>query len=1068
MNNNTQDVSIAIRFDASEFKTKGQPAVDRFVSHSESQLKRLGVQLREINAQLQKHEQLVERGNAKRLAQQEAQARRLELVQARSSARLEEITRRSEAAKDLARERFHLREVTRLKKLEAQAQLSAQNTASSAIAFSRSAVLAVVAVTVAAAAGIAKLGKESLDSFKEQDRLINVLRSSEETLDNAKRKYSELFQEGQKLVGLTGRDLVESYAFLKLSLDGSAESSEKLAKSFGKVKAIFNDFDPRKASFNISQLIKEKVQITDLRELETQVPGATRGLFSEFGVKNVEQLRKELTKLNPTISELQERFAKVFDKLGAQTDNFKTRIAKIGAQFQESLVPFGAFLGSIGLQIINQLSPAFSDFGSRVGGFFSKIAPNFRAALTVAVEFFAEVLRGLNSLEERFGIFDKAASVVNRFFELTLLLNSGFTSVAQTIRTVLGGAIDWLRGSLSSFLGSLASAFEATAGFLPDSFGGDKSRGMVKMLREAQINAISFGGRNIPIPSSPYSSPTGGDDPRYNDFGGAGKSDKKNKAQKDAETRQNLIESGRQSRERLTRELNERDDAAFREARMSSQRLSRVSATVSADALVDERMSSQRLSRAALTQDYEEREKIIEKQREALEKLKPTLSNTQRFMQGLRGEADLLGQSFERFGDSIGRAFGDVRNLLSGLGSAVKQFFGDLLSATLRNVAASALAPILGRVPQLAGAGSNSFLTGGFAGGSGAAGILSGSSGLLSNLFGSGSSITTLSQQAQQRNSLLPFLNNSSITSLAQQANSIAAGGKVGFLSGLKSSFASALPFLGLSAGSSLGGRSTAGQILSGVGGTLGGLVGASILGIGGSIGKAFALSGALGPAALVAAPLLIAGGILLGRAKQRREDESLADSYWVAYKDRLISLTRDVRANRLDGDDALVEATRARQEAIDQISQIKTKSVRESRLKNQIGDVDRSFLEPLKRAVAEQKGRRSLDNSLVPEFATGGYVGGRIGEARHIIAHAGELVINRNQQTPGLVREAEAAGVPGVKGSSGGSNQPNIVVQYIIGTKEQSQIVVNGISSDAARKPLADHINKLSGLGYI
>jgi hypothetical protein len=182
-----------------------------------------------------------------------------------------------------------------------------------------------------------------------------------------------------------------------------------------------------------------------------------------------------------------------------------------------------------------------------------------------------------------------------------------------------------------------------------------------------------------------------------------------------------------------------------------------------------------------------------------------------------------------------------------------------------------------------------------------------------------------------------------------------------------------------------------------------------------------FAALGALGPIALAAAPIAIVGSILLGKAKQRKADERVVDTYWVEYSRVLKELTAGVNTDRIMGDDALSQAAEARQTAVDLIGQIKTKSVRESRLRNQIPQIDAYDLKNLQDAVAAQRSRlaqqgadmnrrRDLDSRLMPEFATGGIVPGPFGARTNIIAHAGEVVLNQQQiQTIGQKRTGAA-----------------------------------------------------------
>lgn len=352
---------------------------------------------------------------------------------------------------------------------------------------------------------------------------------------------------------------------------------------------------------------------------------------------------------------------------------------------------------------------------------------------------------------------------------------------------------------------------------------------------------------------------------------------------------------------------------------------------------------------------------------------------------------------------------------------------------------------------------SNLFSGGGSAAGTGASGAVALNS-TLTSAFGGLSYNTAAARSAGAAGVNLPIFNSVQIPGITTPGingagtvgiGSAAAAGKFS-LGSVGKQLAAAAPFLGFSLGAAAGGQSTAGSLLGGIGGSLGGLVLAASTGaLGGSLGSAFALSGALGPAALIAAPLLIGASILLGRAKQRKQDEPLADSYWVAYKDRLIELTSAVKRGSIDGDDALAEAAKARAEAVAAISSIKTKSVRESRLRNQIPDVDRLFLEPLKQAAADQKNRVSLASKLIPEFAVGGVVPGAPGEPRLILAHGGEIIANPRQQTPELVDAAARAGVPGLRDMQGaGTGTKEMQVTLVIGTDAQNQMFVNGANS--------------------
>lgn len=267
------------------------------------------------------------------------------------------------------------------------------------------------------------------------------------------------------------------------------------------------------------------------------------------------------------------------------------------------------------------------------------------------------------------------------------------------------------------------------------------------------------------------------------------------------------------------------------------------------------------------------------------------------------------------------------------------------------------------------------------------------------------------------------FLNQSRLSQAARtppfvaQAGTAAAGAaaKGSLLQGL----APLAPLLGLSLGSQLGGQSGLGRVLGGAGGLLlGGSVLAAaapgaITGLLGAIGFGGTNSAILGsaiagfltnPITILAGIGLLIGSFFLGRAKQRRQDERNADAIWKAEADRLAELTRLVNADRIDGAQALAEAAQLRQQTIAALNQIKTKSVRESRLKNQLADVDRVYVVPLKEAVERQQKRKGINDLLLPTFAGGGFTGRVPGvfdgaDDKLIRVTGNEVVLNPHQQ---------------------------------------------------------------------
>ena len=290
------------------------------------------------------------------------------------------------------------------------------------------------------------------------------------------------------------------------------------------------------------------------------------------------------------------------------------------------------------------------------------------------------------------------------------------------------------------------------------------------------------------------------------------------------------------------------------------------------------------------------------------------------------------------------------------------------------------------------------------------------------------------------------------------------------FIAGIGGAGGLALGVTGATLGVGLGGTSGLGKVLGGIGGGILG-VGAGIaataagLAIAGGVSLSVALFpilAALGGAALIAAPFIVAA-ILLGRASQRKKDEALADSYWKSAADQIVDLTRKVNSDKIDGQDALTEALALRQQAVQQIGTIKTASVRESRLAHQIPDLDRVYIEPLKKAVEAQARRRATGQSIIPEFATGGTVRGIDRGYDSVLARLrpGEVVLTREQQARiGGEGALRLAGVPGFAegGFVSGTSANAGMVIYLdvnlgVSPEDAGSLVVAGATTSQGQK---------------
>jgi hypothetical protein len=128
------------------------------------------------------------------------------------------------------------------------------------------------------------------------------------------------------------------------------------------------------------------------------------------------------------------------------------------------------------------------------------------------------------------------------------------------------------------------------------------------------------------------------------------------------------------------------------------------------------------------------------------------------------------------------------------------------------------------------------------------------------------------------------------------------------------------------------------------------------------------------------------------------------------------------------------------------QIGTLKTASVRESRLKNQVQDLQNVYQARIVPLIADQQERKRVasENALrlsqqVPEFARGGIVPGFDTGFDSVAAlmRPGEMVLTRGQQSAIAMRAGgdifSAAGVPGVQphaAFAGGGIVPSLAIQ--------------------------------------
>jgi hypothetical protein len=484
------------------------------------------------------------------------------------------------------------------------------------------------------------------------------------------------------------------------------------------------------------------------------------------------------------------------------------------------------------------------------------------------------------------------------------------------------------------------------------------------------------------------------------------------------------------------------------------------------------------------------------------DRLGSAVSNTDRFFHGFNSQIETTGAIFDRLGQNVARAFTNIKDLFSGLKSAVLDFVNSLLARNIQNLLSQTLGPLLGglggvfgglggaggaggtgRTPPTFPASAFSSIINAFGGGGGGRLVAPPSLSQGFNFFGSSGPTSAITSSGSFVNIRNPFA-----TGGGGALNAVIGGSAASKFSfgALGKSLGPLAPLLGLSLGAGLGGQSIGGQILGGIGGALGGLVAGTALAGGslGSLGTLFSLSGALGPAALIAAPLLIAGGILLGKAKQRHQDEEASGVMLKQALDGIDQLAAGISSDQIDGAQARsIFDTQILATFQQQIRTLKTKSVVESRLKNQVRDLNAVYEARIPPLIADQQTRRAnqasfaaIDRRLVPQFAIGGISSGGLA-----VLHPNEMVLTPGHQAMlrliGGNDVFERIGVPGVQqkavfdnggimpaGAPAASSGPTTINLYVgvgVTQEDAQQIVAYGLGGRTGENIVIDKIER-------
>lgn len=527
-----------------------------------------------------------------------------------------------------------------------------------------------------------------------------------------------------------------------------------------------------------------------------------------------------------------------------------------------------------------------------------------------------------------------------------------------------------------------------------------------------------------------------------------------------------------------------------------------------------------------------ERRAQIQLELESIRNLGVELTAAQRFMRGFGSEVDSVGDAFERLGQNLSRSFANVKGLLGNLKQSITQFFRDLLGQGIQRVFQQIFGSITNAI--FGGIGSSTARS---SGGGGAGGALAGIAGAaaggifgggggggIGGIFGGGGGGGFLTPGFGGG---FPSIGGFTGPSSAGPPSGASIGGQLGGLGGLAGLFrgpgslfrgfgfgraagsargplAAIAPLLGAQLGAGLGGRSRLGQILGGVGGAALGIgitAAPAILATGGSLGF-------LGLGGLFSNPItagvgaaLLVGSILLGRSQQRRSDEQQSGVFLQDAVTQIGQLRDQVRSGQLPLSQARqIFESQILATFISNIQTLKTKSVRESRLTNQVRDLRNLFDSTVASQASTGAKVNAVNDRLIPEFAMGGIVPGIDRGYDSVMARVrpGEMVLTRGQQSaiqglagPGVFR---AAGVPEAAQMSArgplfanggmlrtlsqpalvntpygtltgrGSDQPvtlDVSMNLVVGREDATRLVVSGQTTSAGQRAVVGIVRK-------
>src|SRR5262245_23986047 len=210
--------------------------------------------------------------------------------------------------------------------------------------------LSTAAITAFGVAGIAafkEIASRAIDAAKSVNQMLTTLRALTGSAEAAEKRFRTLFQIAQKSPGLTTQLAATLDAQLRV-FNVSAQTIDRLLPVIGKLNAISPLGDPKQFVNNLTQLISQNFERSDLKELVGQSPLAgnlIKAIFNVDNPTNAEAIRATAKKLGiTTVERLSEELVKAASTnsaLKGATDSIATQFEKLEDRITVALAPIG-------------------------------------------------------------------------------------------------------------------------------------------------------------------------------------------------------------------------------------------------------------------------------------------------------------------------------------------------------------------------------------------------------------------------------------------------------------------------------------------------------------------------------------------------------------------------------------------------------------------------------------------------------------------------------------------------------------------------------------------------------